>query len=354
VTRIVYNSFHGRYSDSPRVIFERLAGRPGFEHVWLAHKEHLAWFPDTATTVDIDGPEAREVLESADLVIANTHTEVDWDKAGSTTYVQTWHGTPLKRVHYDVHWAPPGRLDYLDLDIAKWDLLLSPNAASTERLRRAFAFEGEVLESGYPRNDLLSSPGLLEAGARVRSELGVADGASTVLYAPTWRDDDVLRDTTSDVPFALDPADFAAALGSEQVLLARAHNLATGRSRMSEIPGVHDVSYYRDVRDLHAAADVLVTDYSSVMFDYAITGRPIVFYAYDLDRFRDSIRGFYFDLFAAPPGPVVRTQEELFDVLGRLPELASEYADRYAAFREEFTSLEDGHATDRVLAHLGL
>ena len=139
------------------------------------------------------------------------------------------------------------------------------------------------------------------------------------------------------------------------MLLARAHNLATGRSRMAEIPGVHDVSYYPDVRDLYAAADVLVTDYSSVMFDYAITGRPIVFYAYDLDRFRDSIRGFYFDLFAEPPGPVVRTQEELFDVprvgCRRSPRRTPTATPRSVG---SSTDLEDGHATDRVLAHLGL
>jgi CDP-glycerol glycerophosphotransferase len=352
--RIVYNSFHGRFSDSPRAIFERLENRPDHEHVWLADRAHLAAFPAGATTVDVDGPEARLALESADLVIASSHTEIDWDKPAGTTYLQTWHGTPLKRVHYDVLWAPPGRLDYLDLDVARWDLLLSPNAASTPRLRQAFGYQGEVLESGYPRNDLLSSPEMPAMRARVRAELGIAPDVTTVLYAPTWRDDDVLRDTTSDVPFALDPEAFAASLGPGQVLLARAHNLATGRSRMAELPGVHDVSYYPDVRDLYAAADVLVTDYSSVMFDFAITGRPIVLYAYDLDRFRDSIRGFYFDLFDSPPAPVVTTQEELFGALRNLPALSAEYAGRYAEFRREFTSLEDGRATDRVLARLGL
>lgn len=352
--RIVYNSFNGRYSDSPRALFERLRSRIGIDHVWLADPEHLAAFPEGTAIVDIEGPDAREALESADLVIASTHTEVEWDKQPGTTYVQTWHGTPLKRIHHDVLWAPPGRLAYLDRDIAKWDLLLSPNAVSTPRLRRAFAYEGEVLESGYPRNDLLGSPWMPEVGARVRAELGIAVGVTTVLYAPTWRDDVVQRDTTSDVPFVLDPAAFATSLGPGQVLLARAHNLVTGRSRMAETPGVHDVSYYPDVRDLYAAADVLVTDYSSVMFDYAITGRPIVYYAYDLDRFRDSIRGFYFDLFAQAPGPVVDTQQELFEVLHDLPSVVEEYADRYAAFRATYDALEDGHATDRVLSHLGL
>jgi CDP-glycerol glycerophosphotransferase len=353
--RIVYNSFHGRFSDSPRAIYERLRDRPGVEHVWLADQAHLAAFPEDVTTVDVDGPDARAALEAADLVIASSHTEVEWDKKPGATYLQTWHGTPLKRVHYDVLWAPEGRLDYLDLDIAKWDLLISPNAVSTPRLRQAFGYAGEIMETGYPRNDLLSSPHVAEFGAQVRTRLDVPDGATTVLYAPTWRDDDVQLDPTSDVPFALEPADFACALGPAQVLLARAHNLATGRSRMPEVPGVRDVSYYPDVRDLYAAADVLVTDYSSVMFDFAITGRPIVFYAYDLERYRDSIRGFYFDLLSGDaPGPVVRTQQELFETLARMPEITEEYADRYAVFHKEFSALEDGHATDRVLERLGL
>lgn len=352
--RIVYNSFHGRYSDNPRALCERLGERPGLEHVWLADKEHRVAFPSGAATVDVDGPQARAALESADLVIANTHIEVEWDKPETTTYLQTWHGTPLKRIHHDVLFAPPGRLDRLDRDIAKWDLLVSPNAVSTARMSKAFGFDGEVLETGYPRNDLLSLPESARVRARVRGQLGIADDVTAVLYAPTWRDTEIFTEVPSEVPFALDTASFAAALGDGHALLVRAHSMSTGRSRAADADRVHDVSYYPDVRDLYAAADVLVTDYSSVMFDFAITGRPMVFYAYDLDQFQDSIRGFYFDLESVVPGPVVRTPDELLDAMGRLPQLSCEYAERYRAFRRTFTALEDGHATDRVLARLGL
>ncbi|MEV7428447.1 CDP-glycerol glycerophosphotransferase family protein [Nocardioides sp. NPDC092400] len=352
--KIVWNSFHGRFSDNPRALWERVADRPGLEHVWLADQEHLAAFPDGVTTVDIDSPAATEALESADLLVANTHTEVEWTKPAGTTYVQTWHGTPLKRIHRDVLWAPEGRLDRLDHDIAKWDLLLSPNAASTPRLRGAFGFTGEVLESGYPRNDLLSLPESREAGARVRASLGVPDGAKVVLYTPTWRDDEAFAEGRPEVPLALDVDRFAAALGPEHVLLVRAHNMVTGRSRIAAVPHVHDVSYHPDVRDLYCAADVMVTDYSSTMFDYAITGRPIVHFAYDLERFQDSVRGFYFDLVPEAPGPIVRTTGELVDVIGDLERVEKEHAAQYAAFRERYTSLEDGRATDRVLERLGL
>ena len=113
-----------------------------------------------------------------------------------------------------------------------------------------------------------------------------------------------------------------------------------------------DVSFYRDVRELYLAADVLVTDYSSVMFDFALTGKPIVYYAYDLDRFRDEIRGFYFDLVPQAPGPVVQTEDELVDALLHLD--TDRWSQPYAAFRSTYGGLEDGHATDRVLEQLGL
>lgn len=355
--RIVYNSFHGRCSDNPRALYERLRDRAGLEHVWLADPDHRSAFPPDAVTVDIDGPRARAALESADLVVANTHTEVEWDKGAGTTYLQTWHGTPLKRIHHDVLWAPAGRLARLDHDIARWDLLLSPNEVSTPRLRRAFGFDGDILETGYPRNDLLSPDWTAEADlvrARVRGELGIAEGATAVLYAPTWRDDEVFTEEPSEVSLALDPIAFSSALGEDHVLLVRAHNMVTGWSRPADLPGVHDVSLHPDVRDLYAAADVLVTDYSSSMFDFAITGRPMVFFAYDLDRFQSSVRGFYFDFVPEAPGPVVATQQRLLDTLRDLPALVPEYADRYAAFRSRYCSLEDGHATDRVLRHLRL
>jgi CDP-glycerol glycerophosphotransferase len=128
----------------------------------------------------------------------------------------------------------------------------------------------------------------------------------------------------------------------------------TGRSATVSTPGVVDASYYPDVADLYTAADVLVTDYSSAMFDFAITGRPILFYVYDLERYQDSTRGFYFDLFTAPPGPVVRTPDELVAALASLPATAADHAGRYAEFQERYVALEDGHASERVLQRLGL
>jgi CDP-glycerol glycerophosphotransferase len=268
--------------------------------------------------------------------------------------VQTWHGTPLKRIHRDVLWAPEGRLDRLDEDVAKWDMLVSPNTESTPRLRSGFRYDGEILEIGYPRNDVLCSADRDAMRQRVRTELGVPSHATVVLYAPTWRDDEKFQEGSPQVELGLDVPALVASLGPDHWLLVRTHPLMTGRTVSSGTPQVIDTAYYPDVRDLYLAADVLVTDYSSTMFDFAVTGRPVVLYTYDLERFRDEVRGFYFDLADAAPGPIVRTAEELSAALKDLPSLQARHRDAYAEFSARFCALEDGHATDRLLARLGL
>ena len=352
--RIVYDSFHGRYSDSPRSLFERLRDRPGTEHVWLADPPHAATFPTDVPTVSIDSPDAVDALNGADLVIANTHVEVEWTKAPGTTYLQTWHGTPLKRVHHDVLWAPAGRLEGLDHDVALWDILLSPNPPSTPRLRRAFRFEGPVPETGYPRNDLLVGDFGDSVRDVVRKELGIPEHATAVLYAPTWRDNERFTEQDGPVPLGLDLAALSERLGPDHFIIARTHAMMTGRTGPPAAPRVYDASLYPDVRDLYLAADVLITDYSSAMFDFAVTGKPLFYYAYDLDRFRDEIRGFYFDLEPQAPGPILRDEVALAEAVLNADAVREDYAARYLEFQETYCSLEDGRATDRVLDLLGL
>src|SRR3954451_12406017 len=228
--QFVYNSFEGRFSDSPRVLHAALAERfPQARHVWIADPVHAEMFPAGVETVAYHSGEDVAALEAADAVVANTHTDVDWDKPPGAVYLQTWHGTPLKRIHWDVLWAPEGRLERLQRDVDRWDVLLSPNAYSTPYLRQAFHFEGEVLETGYPRNDVLLSAERSTVRARVRESLGIPDGARVVLYAPTWRDDVVFGAGARPPELALDVDAFAAALGEDHFLLLRLHFLVTGQ-----------------------------------------------------------------------------------------------------------------------------
>ncbi|MGY2082857.1 CDP-glycerol glycerophosphotransferase family protein [Blastococcus sp. SYSU DS0539] len=348
---IVYVAFRGHFSDSPRALYEQLLAR-GVDatHTWLSAPHTQVTFPAGVRTLPFGSPESIAALEDADLVISNDHIELDWEKRPGTTYLQTWHGTMLKRIHNDVLWAPEGRLAYLDQDIARWDLLLSPNAVTTERLRKAFGYTGPIHETGLPRNDLLSSPRREAVRAQVRSDLGIGEDQTVVLYTPTWRDDLVFEGSGErDFEFPIDLDEFGARLGGDHVLLLRLHNMVMSRLEITDGSAVHDVCSHPDIRDLYLAADMMVTDYSSTMFDFAITGRPLLFFTYDLERYRDQLRGFYFDLAEVAPGPLVPTSTELVDAIADIDAVSAEHAERYARFRETFCHLEDGAATQRVL-----
>ena len=348
--KVVYHSFGGRYSDNPRAIYEGLvaAGR-AVQHVWLADPAHLAGFPAGTPTVEAGSPESVRVLEQADVVVSNTHIDVEWEKAPGGVYLQTWHGTPLKHIHFDVLWEVPGRLERLSQDVRRWDHLISPNADSTAPLRQAFGFPGEIAETGYPRNDVLSSPRRDEVRARLRRELGIADGTTAVLYTPTWRDDLLDEDGKQSFALHLDLDAFVDRLGGDHVLLLRLHSMVSDRLGPVDHPGVLDLSFHPDVSDLYLAADVMVTDYSSTMFDFAVTGKPLLFYTYDLEHYRDTLRGFYFDFSVHAPGPLLRTSGDVVDALADLERVREEYRDAYARFQERFCHLEDGGATARVL-----
>jgi CDP-glycerol glycerophosphotransferase len=347
--KVVYNSFNGRYADNPRAIFEALqVQRPGSEHVWLADPRHLAGFPADVLTVPVVSAEATSALEAADVVVANCHVDlVPWRKGPDTTYLQTWHGTPLKRIHRSALQHPEAALmDALDAEIGRWDHLVSPSAAATGLLRSAFGYTGHVLETGYPRNDVLTGPTAATRRLAVRRRLGLADDTTVVLYAPTYRDDEV--DAAEGTP-GLDPEALVARLGDGHLLLLRRHYYLGHQRSLPDTERVRDVSAHADIADLHLAADVLVTDYSSSIFDFAVTGKPIVLFAYDLEHYRDRLRGFTLDLATEMPGPVVLDADALAEVLTDLPGLQACWAERYAAFRQRFCRLEDGRAGDRVL-----
>lgn len=347
--RIVYDSFEGQFSDNPRAIFEALrACGTEHDHVWV-RAPHAQGFPADVRTVPVGSEHHVAALDRADMVVANTHIRVPWTKSPGARYLQTWHGTPLKRVHRDILQPPEDRLRQLDADIARWDSLLSPNAAATGTLRQAFGYGGEVYEGGYPRNDILLSPRRDVVRAKVRAELGIADDQIAVLYTPTYRDHIEDGAWRADFSLAIDVAAVTQALGPQYVLLLRPHYFVSHRLGQVSVPGARDVAMYPDVAELYLAADVLVTDYSSTMFDFAVTGKPLVFYAYDLDYYRDELRGFYFDIGADPPGPVTRTQAELVAALSN-PGQIRDHRPAYERFRSRYNYLEDGHATDRVLA----
>jgi CDP-glycerol glycerophosphotransferase len=284
--------------------------------------------------------------------VTNAHLPEWFRRRDGQIVVQTWHGTPLKRIGFDiedVQFANPRYLEKVAKEVPSWSYLVSPNPFSTPIMRRAFRYEGEIIEAGYPRNDVLASPDRDLLAERVRARLGLPPGKRAVLYAPTWRDDSFYGPGKYRLDLRLDLDRAASVLGDDYVLLIRRHPNVVDTVPAAAGGFVRDVSGYPDVAELFLVADVLLTDYSSLMFDYANTGRPILFFTYDLEHYRDRLRGFYFDFESQAPGPLLGSGDEVIEALRSIDQLAGDYSGPYARFTEQFCALDDGKAAQRVI-----
>jgi len=350
---VVYFSFGGRqYSDSPRAIHEELVRRAApVEHLWVV-RDGACEVPPTAGVLRRGSREYYEELAQARYVVTNDPLPGWFKRRDDQICLQTLQGTPLRRVGFDVaaHRGKARRLlRGLDEQVANWSCLVSPSPYATPILREAYGLDEEVIETGLPRADQLAGPDRDARRDRVRRRLGLPGDARVVLYAPTYRDDAVDRRGRYRLDLRVDLTRLLAAAGDDAVVLFRKHPFVTDTSPPAGGARIRDVSGYPDGTELLLAADVLITDYSSMMVDFANTGRPMLFFAYDLDAYQAAVRGFYVDFAATVPGPLLRTTDELTEAL-RDPDAARrEHAERYERFVATFCALDDGNATARVI-----
>ena len=338
---VFFESFYGRSAScNPRAIDTELARvAPGVTRYWSVVDLSVP-VPEGAVPVIEGSPQWWRARGAARLLVVNDWLRRAFARRPGQRVLQTWHGTPLKRLALHRPGFDPRRMLAVIRESRRWDVLLAPNPYSERIMRKAYAFlTRPVWVEGYPRNDVLTTGD----GAAVRARLGIADGERVLLYAPTWRDD---RDLMVDF---FDPAELARRTGA--VVLVRGHSRTLQAGRDAEGTRVIDVTGYPDVSHLLLAADALITDYSSVMFDFAVTGKPMYFFAPDLEHYRGELRGFYFDLEAHAPGPVVDAFDDLVAAIED-PRTPEEYAERYDAWRRKFSAREDGHAAERVVARL--
>lgn len=346
----VYAAYWYRgYSCNPAAIYERARElAPDLRGVWAVDADRRDRMP-AGVPVVVPGTLAYyRALAQARYLVNNVNFP-DWVvRRRGTTHLQTHHGTPLKVMGIEQSRYPGGStMNYPALlrRCDRWTVSVSSNTLSTEVWERAYPCGYETLEYGYPRNDRLVRAGTDEV-ARARAGVGAAPGDVVALYAPTH------RSHAPDYQPPFDADRVAAALGSTGRLLVRSHyfnedTTTAGGGRVS------DVSAHPCVEDLYLAADVLITDYSSAMFDYATLDRPVVIYAPDWEDYRTG-RGVTFDLLECPPGAVARSPDELLDVLR-----TGGWADQRAtaartAFRERFCAWDDGHAAERVVRRVFL
>ncbi|MFE0959978.1 CDP-glycerol glycerophosphotransferase family protein [Streptomyces fungicidicus] len=340
---------------NPAAIAAKLAElAPHIHPVWVVTDRNAALLPPGTDHVVPGTRRYWEVLATAKYLVNNVNFPNAVVKRPGTVHVQTHHGTPLKRMGVD-QLPFPAAAQGLDFEallerVDKWDYSVSSNSHTTRMWERAYPSRYVSLDHGYPRNDVYYTAGAAEIRA-VRERLGIAPGRRAVLYAPTH------RDYEAGWTPRLDLAALSDRLGEDTVLLVRGHYFYDGAA--SPLTGLRrsgrvvDVSSYDPVEELCLAADVLVTDYSSIMFDYANLDRPIVIHADDWETYRTT-RGVYFDLTAEAPGPVARTQEELTGILTTDAWRDENAAKARAVFRRRFCEYDDGRAAERVVRRVFL
>lgn len=336
---VFFESFYGRHAScNPLAIDRELARRaPHVTRYWSVVDLSVA-VPEGAVPVVEGSPEWWRARSVSRLLVVNDWLRRAFVRRPGQRVLQTWHGTPLKRLALHRPGFAPRRWGAILKESRRWDVLLAQNPYAARILGKAYAFlRKPVWVEGYPRNDSLVTGDSHAA----RERLGIGPGERVLLYAPTWRDD---RDEIVDF---LDPGRLA--VEADSVVLVRGHSRTLIPGRDVTGPRVIDVTAYPDTAELLLAADALVTDYSSVMFDFSVTGKPMYFFVPDLEHYRGELRGFYFDLAAHAPGPLVR---DLDGLLAALHSDGTEYAERYDAWRRRFNAREDGHAAERVVSRI--
>lgn len=344
---VLFESFQGKViGDNPLDIFYEVKRRfPNLELIWATGKGTSA--PEGARGVRFGSREWLQALATSKYLVNNTNFPWYFRKVPGQIYLQTWHGTPLKRLGRDIpnNYLTKSYLDTMDREATYWDYLISPSPFCTEVFPGSFGYKGNIIETGYPRNDRLSKITGQQRQA-IRERIGVSDPSTfIVMYAPTWRDYN--RSATGNWQ-SVNFMDENIKLPEGFQMIYRGHTNTHAVHTEAVAGGAIDVTLYPDVTELYIAADVLITDFSSVMFDYTVTGKPIMFLAPDLERYRAE-RGFYFDFEALAPGPILNTDTEVLQSLGRIDQISKEYEQRYRAWQHKFNSLEDGNAAKRVV-----
>ncbi|RPJ98713.1 CDP-glycerol:poly(glycerophosphate) glycerophosphotransferase [Bacillus subtilis] len=360
---VMFESYSGKqYSCNPRAIFEYLQDNKKKYHyklVWSVDKRNEELFEklgvDYITRFSIRW---LWYMATAKYWVSNSRLPLWIPKPAQTLYIQTWHGTPLKKLANDmeqVHMPGTTTIDYKRNFIKesnKWDYLISPNSYSTSIFKKAFQYKKNIIETGYPRNDFLYKYNNESAKNDILKKIKLPNHKKIILYAPTWRDDEFYSIGHYKFSLPLELEQMKKALGDSCVILLRMHYLVSENFHLDNYNDfVVDVSKYEDIRELYLISDMLITDYSSVFFDFANLKKPIIFFTYDLLKYRDQLRGFYFNITEEAPGVLVQDSDSLIREIKKMlhnPILEVSY-DR---FYERFCSLEDGFASKRVVEQI--
>jgi len=314
-----------------------------------------AWVPPGAVPLLINSREWYHVLSTAKYLATNLDLPRWFRKREGQHVLQTFHGYPSKAMGIGMWRAKNFTPMRIEAEVARtsaaWDLILTPSPEMDRYYREEYRYDGPIHSHGYPRDDVLVSSDAGRIREETRARLGIRPDQTAVLYAPTWRDDMAGGWRRASLVTHLDIEAARAALGDDYVFLLRGHRFhlrAAGRT--AEGGRAVDVTDYPEINDLILAADVAVLDYSSLRFDFSLTGRPMIFLVPDLADYAGGVRGFLYDFAESAPGPLLDTTDEVVAALRGLDRVREKYADDYATFQARFNRYMDGTSTRRVVA----
>ncbi|WP_270274208.1 MULTISPECIES: CDP-glycerol glycerophosphotransferase family protein [Enterococcus] len=320
---IIFESFNGKLpSDNPYYIFKELERRESDYKLYWGIKKEL-YSKATQTFPDIVFVKRFSItwllkVTRAKFWVFNARMPIWLRKNKKTIYIQTWHGTPLKKLGLDIEDVrmPGTETDLYHENFVKeadrWDYLIAPNLYSEKIFQSAFNFKNSFLEIGYPRNDkLVRHKNDISLKRQLKLQILGKEAGKVYLYAPTWRDDYFISIGKYKFHMPFDLKKVTASIGKDDVLVIRPHYLVADSIDISGYENNVFISLDEDINDLFLISDTLITDYSSVFFDYSILARPMIFYPYDLAYYENSLRGFYLD-YNKVPGDIVYKEEELY------------------------------------------
>ena len=364
---IVFESFMGRkYACSPKAIYEYMLTDERFKDykfVWAFKnpKEKEKYFHDSKTKlVTYNRSEYFDYCSRAKYWITNSRLPDTLIKKDEQIYVQCWHGTPLKRLGFDIEVDGSNAVNsvkdiqkkYLN-DAKNYSFMLSPSEFCTKKFISAFNLkalnkEDIIVEKGYPRNDYLFNYKREDVN-KIKKELKIPKNKKVILYAPTWRDNQHQSGLGYTYNLNLDFDKLKEELGAKYIILFRSHYFIANEFNFDKYEGfVYNVSEYEDINELYIISDILITDYSSVFFDFANLKKPMLFYMYDLEEYRNNLRDFYID-FKELPGPIVEKEKDLIREIKKIDKYEEKYKTKYEKFNRKYNYLDDEKATERVV-----
>ena len=361
---IFFESFYGNsYSCSPKAIYEYVLNDERFKDykfVWAFKNINKYTFDERTILVKSNSRKYYKYLSKSKYWVVNLLINTGVKKKKNQVYVQCWHGTPLKKLRYDIE--KDNVLNSIsevrkrnDLDAVKFDYFISPSKFCTEKFTSAFNLkklnnENIFIEKGYPRNDYLFNYKKSDI-KRIKKELNIPLNKKVILYAPTFRDNQV-NENGYTYNVELDFNKLKNEFSEEYVILFRAHYFIANKFDFKKYNNfVYDVSKYEDINELYIISDILITDYSSVFFDFANLKRPILFYMYDYNNYKNNLRDFYIDL-KELPGPILKKENTLIKEIKNIDNYSKKYKEKYEKFNKKYNYLDDGNATKRVVEEI--